>query len=387
MNIKLYDKINISELILNADDNQKMVLNYLEPIICNGINSFISNINCETKILKVDNFLIPIVIADKNYDDSLYVSLLSHYIKYIKLELKGMFSSPIERIVNCLFSLLEKYLISNDINKVVYVNNWYISTNLYPNLTPEQVKKITDFIKKEYPDYLVALRSINKYYDEALYNNLKENNYKFIINRQTFIFDKKIENSMRARYRWKLKKDRDIYNKSDYNFFKATNDDDCNKVEDLYTQLYIKKYSIYNPLYSSEFFKLVQKSALFDLNLLKKDNQICGICLNFCCENKITAPAVGYEMKRGQHYGLYRMIMSFLMNKYKNYHEIYNMSAGVGEFKMQRGAVPAFEYIAINYAHLSINRKIVYKLLECFANFSIPILCKYKICGFVNNKL
>jgi hypothetical protein len=45
-----------------------------------------------------------------------------------------------------------------------------------------------------------------------------------------------------------------------------------------------------------------------------------------------------------------------------------NNSSGASKFKMWRGAVPALEYSAVYYRHLSLLRKTGYRLLRLLIN-------------------
>ena len=61
------------------------------------------------------------------------------------------------------------------------------------------------------------------------------------------------------------------------------------------------------------------------------------------------------------------------------------VSTGIAEYKMQRGAKPVIEYMAVYYKHLKLSKRIMYKILEIAVNITIPMLCKKKLCGFVPN--
>ncbi len=374
--IEIYDKENINEIKKSLTNNQEAFFNYFEPIMQSGINCFIKNINCEIKILKINDLLIPLVFTDRNYDDCLYTSLLSHYIKYISEEFDKKNSK-----FNFILKFIEKYLIKNEINKTIYVNQWFISTNLYPALTKDDIQEITDFLKINYKNYAIVFKNIIKEYDTNLYENLNRQGYKEIISRQIFINDKKMTKN--SKQRAKVKKDFKFYINSNYKAYKVQNNDDYTRIKDIYTMLYIKKYSKYNPLYTEEYFKLTAFNPIFNLTVFKNKNIIDSMCLTLANSNVMTAPAVGYDLTMSKDLGLYRIISAYIGELYNKNYAIFNMSAGIGEFKMQRGAKPYFEYLMIYYNHLPANKRIMFYILKSFVNKIIPILCKYKLCGFV----
>ncbi len=354
-------------------------LSYIYEIKKRGTSFFISNVNCEVEILEINEKYFPIVIANDNYNDCLYVSLISHYIKYIIEEFEK-YKIPFGFI----FKIFEILLKLNKINKVVYVNQMFLSTNFYPDITFEQIKEMVVYLNKIYPDYAIVFKNVNKHYDLELFENLKKNGFFEIIGRQIYILDKKMK--LKNKYRQKQKKDFSFYEKSHYKIQEPKDDNDYKRIEELYTQLYIKKYSEYNPKYNSEFFRLVKDNNLFNLKVFKYGNKIDATYLIYSVGNIITAPAVGYNMELPQEIGLYRMIISNLLRECKLSYECFNMSAGVGKYKIQRGAKPVVEYILIYDKHLNYIRRIIYKLLQMVVNFTIPFLCKKNLCGFIDSE-
>ncbi len=374
--LEIYDIKNLTELTKDLTKEQEALLDYFKALMTKGTKYFIKNIDCEVKILKINNILIPLAISNNNYNDTLYISMLSHYVKYIKEEFNKN-----NLKLGFLFKFLENYFIKNKINKTVYVNQWFISTNLYPELDNEQIYKITNFLKNEFKDYCIVFKNITKEYNTNLYENLNKQGYKEIVSRQIFIKDKKLKEI--SKYKYKTKKDLKFYKNSSFKAHKVQNDDDFERIKDIYTMLYIEKYSKYNPCYTKEYFKLVSFNPIFNLEVFKNKDTIASMCLTFAKNNTLAAPAVGYDLTLPKELGLYRIISAFIDEMYEKNYEIHNMSAGVGDFKIQRGAKAYFEYLMIYYKHLPLNRQIMLNFLRFTVNKTIPLLCKYKLCGFV----
>lgn len=380
--INIYDKTNINELKLDNNSISQGLYEYFRQLIENGVNFYIKNINVETKILEVDNVLLPLIIADKNYDDSYYTSFYSNYIGYV---LKNLTATSF--FTNCFKSFLElcgHILKKVEANKIIYVNHWLLSTNLHSKLTKEQIELITDFLKKEYPEHAIIFKSITQRFSPELFDNLKTNTYRMIASRQVFIMDREARRAISKKQRAKIKKDKKLMENTKYYFSESINENDFERIADIYRQLYITKYSIYNPYYTGEFFKLLKDNPLFNLQILRTEESIDGMILTFSIGKQTTAPAIGYQINKMPETALYRMLIAKLATDSKEYNLDFNMSAGVGDFKKQRGAIAETEYSAIYFGHLPLCRKFVYIIVQKIVNnIVIPIFKRYKLCGFL----
>lgn len=382
MPINIYDKTNINELKPDNSSFNYGLYEYFKPLIENSVSFYIKNINAEAKILEVDNILLPLIIADKNYDDSLYTSFYSSYIGYILKDLTS--ASFITTFFKSLLEMAGRILKKVEVNKVIYVNHWLLSTNLYPSLTKEQVRLITDLLKKEYPEHAIVFKNIAPKRLPELFNNLKAQSYSMIVSRQVFIMDGEARKDINKKQRTKIKKDKKLIRDSDYYFSQSINDNDFKRLADIYHQLYIGKYSIYNPCYTSEFFELLKDNPLFNLQVLRTEDAIEGMLLTFYIDNQSTCPAMGYQLDKMPENALYRMLVAKLTADSEENNLDFHMSAGVGDFKKQRGARAETEYSAIYFEHLPMYRKFVFIVLQKITNnIVIPIFKKYKICGFL----
>lgn len=371
---KIFDKNNINEITI-----KNSIVDYLKPMMEFGSDFFISNVNAEIKILEYNNCFIPLIIAEKNYDDSLVSSFYSHFISYPILEMQKIENKFLRAFLTKGLDFIGKIVKKLNFNKIVYVNNMFLSTNLHFDYSFEQIKEITEILKQNFPKHAIVFKSIiNK--NQLSY--FKQNNYKKITSRQVYSFSKERREKMSGYHKLKNKKDRLLYLNSKYNFETTKEDTNFKRLEDLYTQLYIEKYSIYNPKYKDEFFKLVKDNAFFELKILNDDKNTDGLLCVYKTQKEMTCPAIGYQLDK-QKEGLYRMIVSELLNMAFESDKFFNMSAGVGDFKKQRGAKVEIEYCTIFYKHLSLIRRISYALIAMVVNFSIPKLIEAKQCGFV----
>lgn len=384
--LKIYDKTNINDLIKLSNLKDNSFLNYFASMITEGTKKYIENIDCEIKILQINDKFLPLVFADDNYNDSLYVSILSHYVKYTIQEFQRFISNKLlKNFLVFILKIFEKIFIANKINKVLYVNHYLVSTNLYPDITQDEIKQIIEFLKETFPDYAIAFKNINKFYDCDLHHKLILSNCSFIVSRQIFLLDKEIKSTLKSKYLYKINNEIKLLNNSLYKITNEIFEEEYCLIEELYTKLYVEKYSKYNPKYTKEYFKLVRQSKIFDINVLKMDEKICAASILQGNSRIMTIPALGYDMSISKN--LYSLINAQHLKIFDYNFEIFNLSAGIADYKMQRGAKPVIEYMAIYYKHLKFNRQFVYKILEKAVNITIPILCKKRLCGFVPSKL
>ncbi len=148
-NVFLYDKDNITSLAVPNNEDAQYAYKYLAPMIRDGVKKYIKNIDTDLKILKIDNILLPVNINNKEYKNSYTSSLYAHYVSYTKEELYELKSPVLEFILKIVFDVLGIFYKLSKIDKVIYVNNWFLSTNLYPELTKEQYQRITNFLKEK----------------------------------------------------------------------------------------------------------------------------------------------------------------------------------------------------------------------------------------------
>lgn len=136
-NIKIYDKTNINELYFPLSEDGQYAKKFLVPCIKNSASFYIDNVQTDLKILSIDNLVLPITINNKEYNNSYVVSPYTHYVTYSKEELKELKNPLLEVILKSILSILGIFLRTTKINKVVQVNNWLLSTNLYVDLTED----------------------------------------------------------------------------------------------------------------------------------------------------------------------------------------------------------------------------------------------------------
>lgn len=375
--IKIFNKENIDQLewpeTHEGHFTKKMVL----PIIKNGVSAYFDNVKTKMMVLQIDGLVLPITINDKVTENSYVCSFYSYYIGYGLKTASAIKNRILRNSVKAILKGLGTFLKLGKIDKVVSVNNWLFSTNLYPSLTPDQILAIRKKIEEDFPKHAIVFRSINTLDQNSPINSLKHHAFDLIASRQIFITDPKKEEVFTTR----------LF-KSDLKFLKGTNytlselgDDPAQglaKLLSLYNALYVDKYSAMNPKLNESFLKLVVDDKLFNFKTFKKDGDIDGIFGYYSMYGVMTSPFFGYDIHKPQETGLYRLLSTALTLEAKNSGQLFHQSSGASFYKSIRKATPSIEYNAVYTKHLNIHRRFYWKTLKFLINsFGIPWMKRY----------
>lgn len=341
----------------------------------------IENVETTYRVLRVnENLFFPITINDTEWDNSFVCSPYTAYANYSKEEIKWTIKNKI--LKNTLLILLNgiaKWLKNGSLNKNVHVNNFLLSTNPYPEWNGAEIKAITTFLLKEYPNHAIVFRSLNEYQHQSLIEKFKANNYDAIGSRQVYIFDLTKEEWLKHRNN---KHDNRIVKKSRFRLVEHNEMSDLiPQALDLYRQLYLKKYSEYNPQFTLQYFQecytknIVQFQGYVDEN--ERLKAFSGL---FIIDNTITSPLIGYDLDAPQKEGLYiHAAQLAVLNKFKT-GLLLNLSSGAAAFKRMRGGQAVIEHSILYLKHLPRKQRLRWQVLKFLSNkIGVPLIKKYKL--------
>lgn len=83
------------------------------------------------------------------------------------------------------------WLRRTNINKVIVVNNWMLSTNLYHSINERQIEQITNLFVEKFPEHTILFRSLNNALYPVTTEALSTVGYKKIMSRSIYLFDPK----------------------------------------------------------------------------------------------------------------------------------------------------------------------------------------------------
>lgn len=377
--VELYDKRNIECLVWPDTKDGEYAKKYLVPFIRDGVKSYIKNVDTEMMILQIGEYIIPITINNEEYENSYVCSPYTHYVSYALEELHELKKPVLEHVLSGIIKTIGVILKRTRLNKVVHVNNWLLSTNLYPDLTDEILKKIIIFLRECFPEHTIIFRSLNKVTNGNIISYLNKVGCYPIASRQVYGLNLK---SGKLPSLYDVKKDLKLLASSCYEVVSADqlSASDIPRMIELYKMLYLDKYSENNPQFTGAFIECALRTGILTLFGLRKGDLIDGVIGFFERNGVITTPFVGYDVAQPQAAGLYRLLSIKIIIEAAARCVYLNNSSGAAQFKRNRGAFGHIEYSMVYYSHLSWWRRIPWLLLSSVMNnMGIPLMKKYRL--------
>lgn len=369
----------ISNIAKQERESQAAIANYVLPFVEES-SSLIGNVKTKAGLLAWDGHYLPFSINDTELENSYICSPYTAYIPYAMQEMHKIESCKLRWMYRKILPHFDGYLIRQSINKNIHINNWLLSTNLYPDwLSNSSVSELIGTTINCFPDHAVVLRSLNEHNNAPLIQELILNDFVLVPSRQVYIQDLALNNYRRKR---DVRKDLQLLKNTPYQIVPESElRDEIGRVIQLYNQLYLQKYSSYNPHYTVKFIENMMQNPYFKLEGFRNEKgELDGVGCHFQIGNTVSMPIVGYEMKRPITDGLYRLIIISIMKYALANGFTINASSGAPNFKRLRGAKPFIEYSAVYIQHLSRSRQRMWRILEkVLTNIVVPMMRKYKL--------
>jgi hypothetical protein len=409
--ICLFDAATIHHLDWPATPDGDTARRWLGPFIERGPSTFIVNVHTDLRLLRVDDVILPITVTHYHPHNSYVCSPYSHYFAYGQEEFDKLGRLP-AALLRLLLNPVAHYFRRSGFDDAVLVNNWLLSTNLYPPLSADQIQAVTQFLAAQFPEWPIIWRSVDAYGNPDLHRALAGLSCALVFSRQIYY-----QNPLNpALWRKKqLKVDRSLARRSEYRLVggEQLTADDAPRLAHLYGLLYLDKYSPFNPQFTANFFRLaleerlltfrayrapavavgrgdwgpalseVEGRSLHNASLrLSEPYQKAGdidAVLGYFSRNAImTQPIFGYDTGKPQKLGLYRLLSLRVLQEGRERGLLINASGGAGEFKRLRGGVPALEYNAVYLNHLPPTRQRPWRRLKWLLDsIAVPIIQKY----------
>ncbi len=342
----------------------------------------VRNVECVVgKVELSKTVALPTTLNSTEYENSYVCSPYTALIPYCKEELSKVDSVVVQKCVSCLLFIFDVVLKGFKINKVYQLNNWLLSTNLYPRgLTQGEIQLSVDMAREWNPDHILMYRSLNSHTNKSLLTYFSNIGFCLIPTRQVYIFDKSITDYSK-KHNYKI--DKKLLNKTKYKHVSESDirESDIPRIIELYNALYIEKYSVHNPQFTTSFIEMVISHPNFYIEGFRSDDGVLdAVGGRFELDGVVTLPIVGYDTAKDPSLGLYRLVMMSALVYAEENNLVFNASSGASGFKSLRGAVPFIEYSAIYLNHLPFNRRLIWRWLKSILEYSfVPILKRYKL--------
>ncbi|WP_084045361.1 hypothetical protein [Deinococcus hopiensis] len=123
----------------------------LTPVLQCSASTFVRNAHVQVAVLSDGLAALPITY-DPAWKDTFTVSPVTHLAHYAAEELHKLVPPPLTRPGKVLLGGLGLVLRELGFERAVYINSWLLSTNLYPHLTPDQLRSATRALLAAFPD-------------------------------------------------------------------------------------------------------------------------------------------------------------------------------------------------------------------------------------------
>lgn len=385
--VTLYDKETVSTLDWKTKRDGDYARDYLLPLICEGVKPYIANVQTTMLALEIDDMVLPVTVNDTEYENAYVCSPYTHYVSYAKEELYHLQTPWLEKLLESVLTILGICLKAGRINKVVCVNNWLVSTNLYHPMTREQIERITGFLQEAYPDHAILFRSVQEGTGNVLPELFAQCRYKALMSRQIYVYDPEYDHLLPSKQRWILKRDQKLLARSSYAVRRneEIGEEEIGRIVELYNKLYLDKYSIQNPQFTERFIRLALRKRLLSIAVLsprsERENQRADAVLGyFVRDGVMTTPLFGHDTGLFAETGLYRLLSAQLVADSRQAGLILHQSSGAASFKRCRGARAFVEWNVVYDRHMPFWRRSVWSFLQWISEWiGVPLMKRFKL--------
>jgi hypothetical protein len=342
---------------------------------------FAPNLHTEVTTFACGDLQLPVTVGNKTIANNAWVcSPCSAYGDYAAEEARRfghpILTWPLFAVCKSIAALLRH----GQLDRAVAINNWLLSTNLYPSFADRDAAAIRDAAVARWPDHSIWFRSLNAEHNGEWLKRLCSAGFQLIPSRQVYLLPD-IEQA--ARQSSDLKSDLRMLRKTAYTTVSgsAFDEHDYARAAVLYGFLYTDKYSTLNPQYSARFIREWHQAGLLDLRGFRDAaGELQAVVGIFGDGSTLTAPIVGYNTALPKKAALYRLLMAQVAAVALQDRKNINFSAGAAQFKRLRGAIPAIEYSAVYSAHLPATRRGTIALLQTLAErIGEPLMKRFQL--------
>ena len=343
------------------------------------VGALVANLATQVELVGAPGIEVPVTANDGGLGNAWVCSPYTAYVPYAIEEIER-FGHPLLRLpLVGLCRALGAVLRRADVDRAVGVNNWLVSTNLYPRLDRAALREWLAEVRARWPQHAIWFRSLNRECNAEWLEALAAEGACLLPSRQVYLF---ADIPALAKRRHDLKADfrlleRTKLERCDSHEFRGA---DWPRVAELYAKLYLEKYSRWNPAYGAAFMEAWHRAGLLRFVGFREGGVLQAVAGMFERDGIVSVPIVGYDTARPKRLGLYRLAIAAALKHAADTGKRVNLSAGAAEFKRLRGGLPAIEYSAVLAEHLPFSRRWPLLALGWLSEtFAVPIMKRYRL--------
>lgn len=353
----------------------------LGTFLRDGPQPYIANADVSVFAAVAGAQVLPLVTGNPNAQgkNSYVCSPTTHYLDYTlrEIEIELPDQPVLRRVLPPLINAFRPLMRWSRFEQVVLINNWLLSTNLYPTLDKRELQHLCHQLVQAFPRHTLVFRSVNAGLNGDLLHQLCDLGCYPVFSRQVYLLDPS-ERSYRRKK--SFQKDVALAKRTPYRWHAPSQLqlETAPRLNALYTDLYLHKYSFFNPQFTNRFVEQALRDEWLTLYALEAQGRFDAV-LGFVQRNGVmTAPFIGYDRRIGADAGLYRLISLKLVEEAAARGLILNQSSGAASFKRHRGSMPALEYNLVYDAHLPLRQRLPWRILAHLTRtVIIPLMQHY----------
>ncbi|WP_416049842.1 hypothetical protein [Cupriavidus basilensis] len=347
----------------------------------------VRNLQSQVGLLRAGDWAMPVTVDSGRADATAawVCSPLTTYCRYAGEEIDRHLHGALAWPLRLLCRGYGRWLGAAGVDRAVAINNWLLSTNLYPALDTSALQHTIAQARARWPRHALWFRSLNTRQHPDWLAVLAAEGFSLVPSRQVWCFE--AADLAKGRHA-NLK--RDLREMQRSALARAGNEtigaaagreDDYERIAALYGLLYLDKYSRLNPHYTAAFMRHWHRAGLLELHGWRDgQGQLQAVVGLFVQGGIITAPVVGYNTALPAPLGLYRLLMATVFARAIETGYGINLSAGAGHFKRLRGGQAAIEYSAVYAAHLALPLRAGIGLLRSLAtHVGVPVMQRFQL--------
>jgi hypothetical protein len=342
---------------------------YWRGFLQEGARAYAPNLDVPCGVIIQGGSAWPLTLASSSRVNSYPCSLLTQYVRYPLEELGLVKRRGLRALAWLSLQGLGGLLRAGQIDKTVQWSSRLLSTNPHPSELKAAILPVTRELCRAFPGHAVLVKNIDPFLDPELPARFEAAGYTLITSRQVYYFDGRNPAFLgKSTVKRDLRALAQLEEHTPIEHAQITSAD-VPRITELYHKLYVHKHSSLNPRYTGSFVARALEERWMEFQGLRhQSGRLDAVCACYCNGGIVTAPFIGHDTSLPVDAGLYRHLVSLLLQRVAQHRQVLNYSSGAGDFKRRRGGLPVIEFNAIYADHLPPWRRAVFRLLACIAN-------------------